>query len=419
MTPQGSRGAVPGVPGIITAEQIIETALSIAAVQEPDGGVPWPEGHVDAWNHVECLMAMTVAGLTAEARRGYEWLVRNQRDDGAWPMKVVRGEAAEGNGETNHAAYVAVGVWHELLVTGDGAFVREMWPMVRKSLDFVVDLQTPRGEIVWERSASGLPAEYALLTGCSSIYQGLRCGVLLGERLGEPQPDWELAADRLGHVLTSHPEAFADKSRFSMDWYYPILGGAVRGDAARERLDDEWDTFVVPGLGIRCVSDQPWVTGAESCELALSLDAVGDRDRALAVYRDMQHLRHQDGSYWTGWQFVERDLVPERAVGVHRRGRDPRGRRPVRHHPRGGVVPRRGPARHPGHRPGHLRLFPHHRPDTFVTPAPPARTRTASICRRSCAPGSTPAGRASGERRQEASETRSRTRREPSALISL
>src|SRR5262245_24017672 len=97
-----------------------------------------PDGHVDAWNHIECLMAMTVAGLTAEARHGYDWLLRRQRDDGSWPMKTVRGEAVETSGESNHAAYVAVGVWHEFLVTGDEDFARSMWPVVTKALDFVV-----------------------------------------------------------------------------------------------------------------------------------------------------------------------------------------------------------------------------------------------------------------------------------------
>jgi hypothetical protein len=291
-------------------EQVVRTAQSIAGVQDSDGGIPWPEGHVDAWNHVECLMAMSVAGLTGPVRKGYDWLVRTQRADGSWPMKLVGGRAVEQGGESNHAAYVAVGVWHELLVTGDEDFAREMWPVVRSALDFVVELQTTRGEIVWERAADGRPARYALLTGCASIYQGLRSGVLLGEQLGDPQPDWELAADQLGHVLAAHPEAFADKSRFSMDWYYPILGGAVRGPAARTRLAEEWDTFVEPGLGIRCVSDQPWVTGAESCELVLTLDAMGERDRALKLFADMQHLRHEDGSYWTGWQFVNEKWFP-------------------------------------------------------------------------------------------------------------
>jgi hypothetical protein len=303
------------VTEVLGREQVLATAASIAALQEDDGGVPWPEGHVDAWNHIECLMAMRVGGLADHVRRGYDWLARQQRADGSWPMKVAGGQAVEHGGETNHAAYIAVGVWHELLSTGDDAFAREMWPVVRPALDFVVDLQTSRGEIVWERAANGRPAAEALLTGCSSIHQGLRCGVWLAEHLGDPQPEWELAADRLGHVLAAHPEAFADKSRFSMDWYYPVLGGAVRGDAARARLAEEWETFVVPGLGIRCVSDQPWVTGAESCELVLALDAVGDRDRALQIFGDMQHLRHEDGSYWTGWQFANSKWFPYERSG--------------------------------------------------------------------------------------------------------
>ncbi|MBO3746420.1 prenyltransferase [Streptosporangiaceae bacterium NEAU-GS5] len=297
----------PQVDGVITAEQVRQTAASIAAVQDDHGGVPWPEGHVDAWNHVECLMALTVGGERDAALKGWQWLADHQRADGSWPMKLVDGVATERGGESNHAAYVAVGVWHDLLVTGDDGLAREMWPVVAGALDFVVGLQTRRGEIVWERDASGRPAPYALLTGCASIYQGLRCGVRLADRLGEPQPHWELAADRLGHVLQEHPEAFADKSRFSMDWYYPVLGGAVRSKGA---LDREWDTFVVPGLGVRCVADQPWVTGAESCELVMALDALGDHERARKVYADMQHLRHDDGSYWTGWQFMNEKHFP-------------------------------------------------------------------------------------------------------------
>ncbi len=50
-----------------------------------------------------------------------------------------------------------------------------------------------------------------------------------------------------------------DKSTFAMDWYYPVLGGAVRGAEGRALLAARWDEFVVPGLGVRCVLDQPWV----------------------------------------------------------------------------------------------------------------------------------------------------------------
>jgi hypothetical protein len=89
-----------------------------------------------------------------------------------------------------------------------------------------------------------------------------------------------------------------------------LVGGPLRGAAARGRLAAGWDTFVVPGLGIRCVSDEPWVTGAETCELALALDAIGDRSRALDLFAEVQHLRSPDGSYWTGWQFANSAHFP-------------------------------------------------------------------------------------------------------------
>jgi hypothetical protein len=301
---------LPSVPGILTADQILATGHSIADVQQRDGAIGWPDGHVDAWNHVECAMALSVCGLRGPARRGYEWLRTAQRPDGSWPKRAEGGAVIDDAVESNHAAYPAVGVWHELLLTSDDAFAARMWPVVRRGIEFAIGLQQPRGEITWQRVADGSPGEYALLTGSSSMHQSLRCAIELAEYMGEPQPDWELAVGQLGHAVACHPEAFADKSRFSMDWYYPVLGGPLRGSAAHERLAEGWDTFVVPGLGIRCVSDEPWVTGAETCELALALDAIGDHTRALDLFEQIQHLRGPDGSYWTGWQFANQTHFP-------------------------------------------------------------------------------------------------------------
>jgi hypothetical protein len=96
-----------------------------------------------------------------------------------------------------------------------------------------------------------------------------------------------------------------------MEWYYPVLGGAVRGASARERIDERWDDFVVADLGIRCVDDRPWVTGAETCELVMALDAIGDSVRAHEQFAAMHHLREEDGSYWTGLVFADGERWPE------------------------------------------------------------------------------------------------------------
>lgn len=318
MTGAGPTSWVPEVAGVLTADQLIATGESIAAAQQADGAIGWPDGHVDAWNHIECAMALSVCGLRAAARRGYAWLASAQRADGSWPIRPASTVAGTGSGysgadqsaESNHAAYAAVGVWHELLVTGDEAFAERMWPVVRGGIEFALSLQRPRGEIGWRRRADGSPDDYALLAGSSSMYQALRCAISLADHLNEPQPDWEIAAGQLGHVVACHGEAFADKSRYSMDWYYPVLAGPVRGTAAWLRLELGWHTFVVPGLGVRCVSDQPWVTGAETCELVIALEAIGDRATALDLLEQIQHLRAPGGAYWTGWQFVNHAHFP-------------------------------------------------------------------------------------------------------------
>ena len=87
----------------------------------------------------------------------------------------------------------------------------------------------------------------ALLTGSSSIYSSLRCAIAAAERLGRERPDWELSLGSLAIAIAHRPERFLDKERWAMDWYYPILGGVLRGHAAEARVASKWDTFVVAG----------------------------------------------------------------------------------------------------------------------------------------------------------------------------
>jgi hypothetical protein len=297
-------------PRTLTASEVAESGAAIAAMQEPDGAIPWTTGqHTDVWNHVESAMALLVSGRTAEAGRAWEWVRRTQRADGSWAMKYVAGRVEDASGETNMTAYPAVGVWHHWLVRRDLDFVASLWPTVRRSLDFVCTMQLGFGGIAWSQEWSDdRPAAVnreALVAGSSSIHHALRAGLSLADLLGETQPEWELTAGRLGHALREHRDLFLDKATFSMDWYYPVLGGAVRGAAGRALLESRWDDFVVPGLGIRCVDTNPWVTGAETCELVLALEAMGQRDRALRLFADVQHLRDTGGRYWTGYVYPD------------------------------------------------------------------------------------------------------------------
>jgi hypothetical protein len=303
--------AVPEVPGVLSATEVLATGGSIAAVQRASGMIPWFDGaHCDPWNHVEAAMALSVCGLAAEAERAYWWLAETQLADGSW-FNYYQGDGVKDPRlDTNTCAYVATGAWHHTLVTGDGSLLGELWPTVERAIDFVLRWQRPDGSVRWSLDPAGRPEGYALLTGSSSIYHSLRCAVAAAQRLGKERPDWELAAGRLGHAVAHHPGSFAPKDEFAMDWYYPVLSGAVEGESAARRLAAGWSTYVMDGLGVRCVSAGDWVTAAETAECVLALEALGQVERARRLFAEAQRLRLPDGSYWTGMVFPDELTFP-------------------------------------------------------------------------------------------------------------
>src|SRR5690606_35068253 len=113
-------------------------------------------------------------------------------------------------------------------------------------------------------------------------------------------------------VVRRRPDgAFAPKNRWAMDWYYPVLCGAIAGDAGRAHLDAKRDVFVMDRRGVRCVSDRPWITAAETCECAMAYLTVGDTATARELFAWAQQMRLDDGRYWTGTVYPEDVHFPE------------------------------------------------------------------------------------------------------------
>ena len=90
-------------------------------------------------------------------------------------------------------------------------------------------LRRPDGLVLWAVEADGTRTwDYALLTGTSSIHHALRCGVALADIVGEPQPGVGAGGRRHGRTpIAERPDAFEPKERWAMDWYYPVLTGAL------------------------------------------------------------------------------------------------------------------------------------------------------------------------------------------------
>lgn len=286
--------------------------------QLPDGSIPWFEGsYADPWDHVEAAMGLSIGGEYDAAEKAYFWLRDEQLEDGSWWAAYKNGEVDNHERrETNFVAYIATGVWHHYLISENLDFVKAIWPTVTKAIEFVLRLQTEHGDIHWAVDTEGNAKEDALVTGCSSIYKSLECAYNLSVVLGETREDWLLAREKLGIALRFHEaerfdRTWESKARYSMDWFYPVLTGALPANEGKKRLELRWDEFVEENMGCRCVSDEPWVTIAESCELTMALLAAGEHAKAVTVYSWLHQWRLEDGSYWTGYQMVEDLLWPD------------------------------------------------------------------------------------------------------------
>ena len=294
-------GRIPEVPDILSAAELTATVDHLVGLQLPSGMVPWFDGgHSDPWNHVEAAMAFSVGGRDAEAQAAFTWLRDRQLGNGSW-FNYYRAEGVKDQRiDTNVCAYVAVGLWHHALATDSHDVLVANLAMLESAIDFVLAHQRRDGTIAWSIDATGKTENYALLTGSSSILLSLRCAVAAVEALGLARPDWELAASRLAHPIAHHPGAFAPKREFAMDWYYPVLSGALTQEAGQQRIERYWDEFVMDGLGVRCVSTEPWVTAAETAELVITLNALGHQDLAQGLFSTSKAHRRLDGSYTTG-----------------------------------------------------------------------------------------------------------------------
>jgi hypothetical protein len=305
-------------PPLAKAE-VEATVTWLAARQKPSGEIPWGDGlKMDPWDHVHSAMGLCAMGRHAASELAYRFMVETQDQNGGWAAQRRGGKVTRSTQESNHAAYFATGVWHHYTCTGDSRFLRDMWPSVQAAIAFVISMQLPSGAVAWaQKNGKAWPAP--LLTGSSSVHGSLVCGVRIAHELGREVPEWRRARERLARALRYNLSAFSETDlpekpgRHSMDWYYPVLGGAVRGEAGRKRLLDAATNaaFMQEGVGCRCVKDKPWYTVAETCELVLALDSAGFTQRAHQVLSWTRWLRTENGAYWTGATFPAHEIFPE------------------------------------------------------------------------------------------------------------
>ena len=270
----------------------------ILDVQREDGSIPWEiNKKLDPWDHIEAAMGLSIGGKREEAERAYLWLAKVQESDGSWFAEYKKSSPVTKRKETNFVAYISTGALHHYLIYKDQNFLKKIFPVVSKSVDFVLSMQTDQGDICWASEEGKKVLDDSLITGSSSIYKSLECAIQIYNILNEENDHIKKAKDLLKDSLINQPERYdrtwETKARYSMDWYYPILCGVLDKETSIKRVDKKWDVFIVEGMGCKCVSEEPWVTIAESCELVMALMRIGLEDKAKSLFNCLHQWREE------------------------------------------------------------------------------------------------------------------------------
>ena len=288
----------------------------ITKCQNRLGGIAWePNGKVDPWDHVESIMALNLLDFKEEALKGFDWLISSQEQDGSWYSEYQGEKITNLNKETNFCAYISSGALHHFLNFKELSFLEKIWPTLKKSIEFVISGQTDEGDILWAKDDNEEWMDDSLLTGCASIFKSLNDFNKIAKTLGYEEFILKEEIKNLKDSIINKSERFdrtwESKARYSMDWYYPVLCGIHNKQDSKKIINERWDEFVVPGLGCKCVSEEPWVTVAESCELILALNKIDEKKTALEIFENISRLIDQkDKLFWTGYVYKDDKFWP-------------------------------------------------------------------------------------------------------------
>jgi hypothetical protein len=286
-------------------------------VQFLSGAIPSnQDGSHDPWDHLEAVMGLTTLGYKDQALHGLHWMATNQNEDGSWYNLYQDNKPLELNKQTNYASYIAVAVWHFYLLNNDIHFLKNFWEPVKKGVLFSLSLQHSNGAIAWNIDKYEKIDEDYLLTGCSSIAKSLECAIAICQVLDHKsfELEWRESHSKLIVALENPAEIFdlkKDRSRFSMDWYYPILGGINSKKRIVSLIEMIKNSFWIKDLGIKCVADEPWVTVAETSECSIAFKKIGEDKIASELLLNAIAIVDSHDIPYMGWQFNENIYWPE------------------------------------------------------------------------------------------------------------
>ena len=294
----------------------LRIAQSIKTNQLDSGAIPSnADLSHDPWDHIEAIMGLNFLNDKESSDLAFKWLKNNQNKDGSWYAKYSNNDPIELNKPTHFGPYISVAALHYYKIFSDKDKLLELWETIDSAIDFSLNLQGSNGTIPWSVDKNNQIENDFLLTGASSILKSLECAIAISKILDlDSNKKWSKAYELLAYAIKNPKGLFdktIDRSRFSMDWYYPIISGVLSDSEKDKYIKKIYKDFYIEGIGVKCVVEEPWVTVAETSEFIVSLVISNEIEEAKKLLIEVMNISDLNDIPYMGWQYEENIFWPE------------------------------------------------------------------------------------------------------------
>ena len=269
----------------------------------------------DPWDHIEAIMGLNFLEDKESSDSAFKWLKNNQNKDGSWYAKYSNNDPIELNKPTHFGPYISVAALHYYKIFSDKDKLFELWETIKSAIDFSIDLQNSNGTIPWSVDKNNQIENDFFFFLSSSILKSLECAIAISKILDiDSSEKWTKAYETLAYAVRNPKGLFdktTDRSRFSMDSYYPIISGILLDYEKEKYIKKIFKDFYIEGIGVKCVVDEPWVTVAETSEFIISLVISNELEEAKKILVEVMNISDPNDIPYMGWQYAENIFWPE------------------------------------------------------------------------------------------------------------
>ena len=272
----------------------------IISNQSSSGAIFWDEkGKCDPWDHCECLIALAIYEEWEYFWKGVNWFITNLNEDGLIYAEFQNEKPSKLHYESHHAPYIIMPLIQASLIDKEQDYKKiltnEQLLKLENIFEALNDFKDEDGYFYWAKDSNGY-SDNSLITASMSIFLSL-----VAKDKSFPKFNTEMWQEKFNRDGV-------DRSRFSMDFYYPFLAGIKNN---KKEFLDLLDNYYVKGLGVKCVAEEPWVTIAESSECVISALIHDNENIAKQIFNDIQQFQNKDGIFPTGYQYDMEIFWPE------------------------------------------------------------------------------------------------------------